>query len=159
MHPLKQILNAIPNSEFKTALTEGFESIFEVSWDNIAPGSITANYGGLGGYQSIMKQVAANPSAGGGSVIDRSFSFVNDSGLNTRDTAEETREQWATPKYGPAPIKSKPNAFMKRALSIADKHMPVTGEVDIPSAQRRYAMIYPMLNTGVNQNSPGYSLG
>ena len=159
MHQLQQLLNSFPEGNLKEALTEGYDAIFEVSWDGIPAGAGTSSLSSLGGYQNIMKQVSVNPSAGAGSPIDRSFSFVNNTVPNTRDTAEETREQWKKVKYGSAPIKAKPNAFMKRTLAIADKHMPLTGEVDIPSAQRRYAMIYTGLNTGINLNNTGFSLG
>ena len=156
---LARLLDIADDENLRHTLIEGFETIFEANYWNPKTAVNTSSM--MGDYKNIMKQVGVGVVGGNGMMMDKSSLSnatttmkVPANPSTMRDPGEETREQWESPKKAPAPLQANSPAFVKTAIQASSTHMPKQAEVGIPSAQRRFAMIYPTLSTGINSALP-----
>lgn len=145
--------SVITNASLHEAVITGYTTIFEESYHNSIP--VTNSAQAMGDYKNIMKQVNVGVVPGNGMGIDKQPNHhVNDSIDSMRDIKEETMTRWSQPKKGAPPIKANAPKFVDKAINMAQDHLPVPMTGDIPSSERRFSMIYPTLNTGVNISAP-----
>ena len=156
---LARLLDIAEDDNLHQTLIEGFQTIFEANYWNPKTAVNTASM--MGDYKNIMKQVGVGVVGGNGMMMDKSslnnattVMKVPANPSTMRDPGEETREQWTSPKKARPPLQSNTPAFVKTAIQASSTHMPKHLEWDIPSSERRFAMIYPSLSVGVNSQLP-----
>lgn len=149
--------NCAKDLKLRKALIEGYQEIFEANFWNGKTSIRSA--GMMGGHEPILKQVGLGTVGGNGTLVQKgmndanSAAYVPANSATTRDQAEETRNAvWSVPKTKPLGPKSP--EFVKKAIGTAQEHLPIDREWEIPSAQRRFAMIYPTLSVGINSALP-----
>lgn len=153
---LNNYVNAIlTESSLKEVVLDAIDTIFEGNYWNPKIPRVNATQM-MGDYNNIMKQVGIGVIGGGGAMVDRSnMNYVENKPSHSRDIAEETKTQWGELKMGKPPIKARSHKFIDKAIKMANEtHLPVNREIDIASSQRRFAAIYPALNTGINTSLP-----
>jgi hypothetical protein len=114
------------------AIITGYDIIFTEainSWDpNVSPITQFTNPVGepMGSYNRIMKQLPS-PIGGFGNAADAGSSYDYAPSENTRDIAEETKEEWDdAPKF--PKIKHTPDNTTKRIIKKAKEHIPTGTE-------------------------------
>jgi len=151
------IENCTSDINVRKTLIEGYQEIFEANFWNGKTSIRSA--GMMGGHEPILKQVGLGTVGGNGTLVQKGMNDANTAAVvpanssTMRDQAEETRNDiWTVPKT--QPIGPKSPAFVKKAINTAQEHLPIDREWEIPSAQRRFGMIYPTLSTGINSMLP-----
>lgn len=154
MHKLRHFVESIvTGTTLENVVVDGYETIFEASFYN--PTTVVNSAKAMGDYSNIMKQVNVGVVPGNGMGIDkRPNHHVSNTAASTRDTLDETTNQWDELKKGAPPIKANAPKFVKKAIDMAQDHLPLPIEGSIPSSERRFAMIYPTLSNGVNAAAP-----
>jgi hypothetical protein len=141
------------SNNLKATLNEAMSVIFEENFHH--PTVINNTAKSMGDYSNIMKQVNVGVAPGNGLGIDkRPNHHVANTPASQRNIGDETRNDWKTVAMKKPPIKPNSTEFVHKAIAAANDHLPQPREFDIPSSQRRFAMIYPALNNGINTSSP-----
>ena len=154
MTELRNFIESISgDSALRDALIMGYETIFEANFHN--PTTVVNSAKAMGDYSNIMKQVNVGVVPGNGMGIDkRPNQHVSNTAASMRDPVAETQNEWDELKTGKPPIKPNAPAFVGKAIEMAQAHLPMPMTGSIPSSQRRFGMIYPTLNTGINTSAP-----